>query len=115
MNLAQRINPKHDNYALQQLGQVISTSLSCVIVNINIERESTTCTGIFPEGESLSLNNGSMTLDQIRENINNRTWRVVFNISRGRHYNAMIPKLSSDINESNIMLFNMIFGKIKFD
>jgi hypothetical protein len=108
------INPQYDNYTLQQLGQVISTSLSCVIVNINIE-ESTTCTGIFPNGESLSLNEGSMTLDQIREYINNGTWRVVFNISRGRHYNAMIPKLSSDINESNIRLFNMIFRKIKFD
>jgi hypothetical protein len=85
-----------------------------VIVNINIE-ETITCNGIFPHGESLSLNEGSISLDTIRENVNNRTWRVVFNISRGRHYTAMIPKLSADINESNIGLFNMIFEKINFN
>ena len=106
------INPNHPNYPLEQLGQAISTSLSCVIVNINIENGITSCNGIFPDGESLSISDGSMNADTIRENVNTRRWRVVFNISHGRHYTAMIPQLGPDINDSNISLFNMIFDKI---
>jgi len=101
--------PIQDNYQFAQLGQVLSTVLDTVIVSIEIMENDVALIGVFPNGETLYFDS-SITLEQIRDNVNTGIWRVVFVLSLGRHYNALIPIM----NKSHVDFFNLIYRDINW-
>jgi hypothetical protein len=105
--------PVQENYQFAQLGQVLSTVLNTVIVSIEIIENDVAIIGVFPNGESLHFDS-SISLEQIRDNVNTGIWRVVFVLSLGRHYNSLIPILHSDNTQSHIGFFNLIYRDISW-
>jgi hypothetical protein len=106
--------PVQENYQFAQLGQILSTVLDTVVVSIEIIENDIAIIGVFPNGESLHFDS-SISLEQIRDNVNTGIWRVVFVLSLGRHYNSLIPLLqSNNISQSHIDFFNLIYKDINW-
>jgi hypothetical protein len=97
-----------ENYQFAQLGQVLSTVLDTVIISIEIIENDVAIIGVFPNGESLYFDT-SISLEQIRDNVNIGIWRVVFVLSLGRHYNSLTPLIQSHID-----FFNLIYRDISW-
>jgi hypothetical protein len=100
--------PVQENYQFAQLGQVLSTVLDTVIISIEIIENDVAIIGVFPNGESLYFDT-SISLEQIRDNVNIGIWRVVFVLSLGRHYNSLTPLIQSHID-----FFNLIYRDISW-
>ena len=94
-------------YFYNQLGQILSTFLNCVIIlldNVGLFH------GVFPSGETESVSLGNILVQKITDNINRGIWDVIFiTNATAAHYYSLIPLVGSgDIKASNIDIYNRI-------
>jgi hypothetical protein len=92
-------------YFFNQLGQILSTFLSCVIISLD---KIGVLHGVFPSGDGLSVSLGDISVQQITDNISTGVWDVIFiTDAAGTHYHSLIPLTDSDdIKKSNIKVYN---------
>jgi hypothetical protein len=110
---------ERDIWPLEQIGQIISSNIGCVIITIEIENNSQMTvrySGIFPGGEFYTSIDKKR--QELKENIKTRIvsgdWKVVFNINLGTHYNSILPRSSDNITRSHIDLFLRIIDRINW-
>lgn len=104
-------------YQFQQLGQILSTILKCVIINIDATGNKTNLNGVFPDGEFISKSD--LSDEQIISNVTSGEWKVVYIYNMASHYYSFIPELGPDskdipIRDLSVEYLRRIIGKVEW-
>lgn len=106
------LSDENNNYPLAQLGQILSTVLECVIINI-LPGDECKFYGIYPTKIYEDL-----PIVQILNNVENGTWKVVFLLNPSeRHYYSLIPYTGIKdipIKDLSIEYLKNIFNRVEW-